>query len=391
MAMGGCRFFQQLQCILTAMQSWRKAGVEDTATSSSSSPSKTWSGGLRCQLGIPRRWLLADANFDDAIANNMTYSRWRQIKSVFKLNNNITSPGRGKEGYNPAAKYDLMYCTICMNHFTLWAELDAALDESTWGFGGYMEDCGGRLINKPGGKGGQTTMKFDVSRCYPRAYVHQHKIHERQDGFTAEGKFEIKHLIDQIEKLVVGGGATDDELNVSIPPPSGSGTPAFYWKRQIYSRPPHLTCDIHFSGDNVLDYAGSKGFGITQTCRRDRFPDGLKNYLHHEVVNANDARPKAMRFQKPIVAIKQVPTRGDGEATTKPYTKTMVSFQSTGATDICSVNNLPSADLYVTVKARGKGPARRVWGIEQNEARATYLRHYYGVDNVDHMIKMQRF
>ena len=320
--MGGCRFFQQLQCILTAMQSWRKAGVEDTATSSSSSPSKTWSGGLRCQLGIPRRWLLADANFDDAIANNMTYSRWRQIKSVFKLNNNITSPGRGKEGYDSAAKYDLMYHTIChnMNHFTLWAELDAALDESTWGFGGYMEDCGGRLINKPGGKGGQTTMMFDISCCYPRAYVHRHKIHERPDGFTAEGKFEIKHLIDQIEKLVVGGGATDDELNVSIPPPSGSGTPAVYWKRQIYSRPPHLTCDIHFSGDNVLDYAGSKGFGITQTCRRDRFSDGLKSYLHHEVVNANDARPKAMRFQKPIVAIKQVPTRGDGEATTRPYT-----------------------------------------------------------------------
>ena len=65
----------------------------------------------------------------------------------------------------------------------------------------------------------------------------------------------------------------------------------------------------------------------------------------------------------------------------------MVSFQSTGATNICGVNNLPSADLYVTVKARGKGPARRVWGIEQNEARATYLGHYYGVDNVDHMIK----
>ena len=85
--------------------------------------------------------------------------------------------------------------------------------------------------------------------------------------------------------------------------------------------------------------------------------------------------------------MKQVPTRGDGEATTKPYTKTMVSFQSIGATNICGENNLPSADLYVTFKARGKGTARRVWGIEQNEARATYLGHYYGVDNVDHMIK----
>ncbi len=50
-----------------------------------------------------------------------------------------------------------------MNYFMLWAELDAAGDESTWGFGSYMGDCGGRLINKPVGKGGMTTMLFDVS------------------------------------------------------------------------------------------------------------------------------------------------------------------------------------------------------------------------------------
>ena len=144
--------------------------------------------------GIPRRWLSADADYDNAFANNMTYSRWQQIKSVFKkLNNNLTSPGHGKEGYDPAAKYDLIYRTIChnMNHFTLLAELDATLDELTWGFGGYMGDCGGRLINKPIGKGRQTTMG--------------HKIHECPDGFTAVGKFKIKHLLDQIEKLVVGG------------------------------------------------------------------------------------------------------------------------------------------------------------------------------------------
>ncbi len=28
-----------------------------------------------------------------------------------------------------------------------------------------------------------------------------------------------------------------------------------------------------------------------------------------------------------------------------------------------------------------------MWGIEQNEARETYLTHYYGLDNADHMIK----
>ncbi len=70
----------------------------------------------------------------------------------------------------------------------------------------------------------------------------------------------------------------------------------------------------------------------------------------------------------------------------------MVSFQSTGATNISGVNNLPPANLYVTVKSQGKKPNRRHWGIDQNEeACQTYLgRHYYRVDNVDHMIKNAR-
>jgi hypothetical protein len=186
----------------------------------------------------------------------------------------------------------------------------------------------------------------------------------------------------------VAGNATDEELDVSIPPPSGVGAPTIYRRRCIYSHPPHITCDNHFLGDNVLDYAGRKGFGITQTCRRDQFPEGLKEYLHHEVVNAGDARPKAMRFQKPIVAVKQVPAEDlGGVGATKACTKMLVSFQSTGATNISGINNLPSANLYVTIKERGKHPNRRYWGIEQNEARQTYLGHYYGINNVDHMIK----
>ena len=183
-----------------------------------------------------------------------------------------------------------------MNYITLQAELDVAGDESTWGFAGYMADAGGRLMNKPVGKGGQTTMIYDVSRRYPRAYVHRHKVHVRPVGFTAEGKFEIKNLIDQLDKLVVGRVASE-ELKTSVPPPSGYGEPTTYRKRCIYPRPPHITCDNHFSGDNVLDYAGEKGFGITQTCCWDRYPKGLKEYLHHEVVDANNARPRAMRFK----------------------------------------------------------------------------------------------
>ncbi len=90
-----------------------------------------------------------------------------------------------------------------------------------------------------------------------------------------------------------------------------------------------------------------------------------------------------MRFAMPIVAVKQQPAVEESKA----YTKTLVSFQSTGATNICGENNLPSVTNYVSNKVRGKGKTKRVWGIEQNKARETYLRHYYSINNfLDHMI-----
>ena len=64
-----------------------------------------------------------------------------------------------------------------------------------------------------------------------------------------------------------------------------------------------------------------------------------------------------------------------------------VSFQSTGATHISSVNNLPSCQLYVGKKERGRKEEKNVWGIEQNEARETYLSYYYGINIADHMIQ----
>ena len=89
-----------------------------------------------------------------------------------------------------------------------------------------------------------------------------------------------------------------------------------------------------------------------------------------------------MPYENPIVAIKQV----EATETTKVYTKIHISFQSTGCTNISGVNNLPSAGLYVTQKARGKGCNKRILGIKQNEARQTYLSQYFAVDNTDHMI-----
>ena len=149
---------------------------------------------------------------------------------------------------------------------------------------------------------------------------------------------------------------------------------------KIYPSPPHGTADNHFSGDQVLDMAGNLGMGLTLTSRRDRFPRGTKDYFHSGKVSV-DQRTKVMRFGNPIFARKQV------KGTANEFTKTFVSFQSTGATNICGVNNLPSLQLCGVTKSRGQGAEKRQWAIEWNEARGTYLSTYWAVDNLDHMIK----
>jgi len=154
-------------------------------------------------------------------------------------------------------------------------------------------------------------------------------------------------------------------------------------KKKIYAKLPHIVADNHFSGENVMEYIGRRGFGITTTCRRDRFPPGLKDYLHHDKVTSTDKRTRVARFEQPIMAVKHIARSG----TDKAYTRTLVSFQSTGATNFTGVNNLMSLSLYVQPKFRGAKNHKLAWATEQNEAREIYLNHYHGVDSMDHMIK----
>ncbi len=58
---------------------------------------------------LHRHWLLDNADYNNIIANNMTLTRGCQIKGVFKLNNNLTTPSCGKEGYDLAAKYNPIF------------------------------------------------------------------------------------------------------------------------------------------------------------------------------------------------------------------------------------------------------------------------------------------
>ena len=102
------------------------------------------------------RWDRKDPRFDPYIDNCMTKSRWKILKRYFKLNNNLQDhKHKGDVGFDPCTKYDLVFKALVhnMNYVTKTADLDATIDESTWGFGGYMADCGGRLINKPVSRG----------------------------------------------------------------------------------------------------------------------------------------------------------------------------------------------------------------------------------------------
>jgi hypothetical protein len=93
---------------------------------------------------------------------------------------------------------------------------------------------------------------------------------------------------------------------------------------------------------------------------------------------------KAMRYQNQIVGVRQV----KATQVPKAYIENIVSLQSTGPTNISGINNLPSLQLYVTERVRGRGGG--VWAIKQNEARETYLNHYFGMYVADHMIKIQQ-
>jgi hypothetical protein len=236
-------------------------------------------------------------------------------------------------------------------------------------------------------------MLYDISRRYPRAYVHRHKLHVRHAPFTQVGQSEMVMLVEQVDKMTkkaeMEGDTGNDEDNstqctMSIPNPSGLNSMTYTLKK-VFTQPPHITADNFFSSENLMDWLGRKGYGMTATCSRNLIPANLKPYMHAVKVDSSMQRCKAMRFENPIVAIQQCKEM-DGN---KAYTKTFVSFQSTSGTNIIGVNNLPSVQLYVGQKERGKKKdgTKRVYGIEQNEARETYLNHYYGLDNADHMIK----
>jgi hypothetical protein len=170
-----------------------------------------------------------------------------------KLNNNQTSPKCGEEGYNPAFKFDILYDVIIsnLNAITKYAEANQYGDKTTCGHGRYSK-AGSRLagwiMGKPGiTQGGQIVVISNVSRCRPRVYLHQHKLHECGPRGFVEGPNEVSMIVKHILPLIEGQVADSTRL-------------------QIWNAMPHMTWDNNFPGCTVFKFLGELGFGATMTC-----------------------------------------------------------------------------------------------------------------------------
>ncbi len=97
------------------------------------------------------------------------------------------------------------------------------------------------------------------------------------------------------------------ELEVSIPPPLGYRDPistggGVFTHALLTS---HAT--ITFWVIMCWIMRGRRGSGSPRHAVGINSLRVYRNILHHKQVNVGDAWPKAMRFEKPIVVVKQVP------------------------------------------------------------------------------------
>jgi hypothetical protein len=339
---------------------------------------------------IYRRWRQGETTFDKEIAKSISHTRWLQLKRTYKLCDNQAAPKKGDKGYNPGYKFDYIFKCIInnINELSHSSDLDLCGDETTWAHNGFGEAGTGllaRVMGKPGvTKGGQIVLLSDAYRNRPRAYLHRHKCHPPIAGFTRQGPMEVRMVMEDLKHLVEGEEADG--------------------RRQIFTEKPHSTWDNFFSGDDINDWIGQNGFGVTMTCRRDRLPRGVPNHFFHKVATApGDTKARVARFNNPITVVKHVvvtppppagATGGEPEAEneqpgTPPlkFTRVHVTFQSTSSCNITTVNALNQNSLFVVPKERGSGKQKRKWVIEMNDARQLYLATYGRIDTIDNLIK----
>jgi hypothetical protein len=210
-----------------------------------------------------------------------------------------------------------------------------------------------------------------AQRQYLYAWTPRHKFFEVKSPFTAMGPAEVVRMMDIIRPLVKGEPMEPTDK-----------------RRQIFDEKVYVTIDNLFGGDEILRYLGEDGWKATMTCRRDRLPKGVPkthfNYIKAAPVNA---RSKVARFEQPIVAVKngiqpkkKPSTDNDNakgkrakqknnelmelvENENKDYVVCHVSFQSTGGTNITSVNALSNVELFVHERNKGREKTKGLGGL----------------------------
>ncbi|KAL7524560.1 hypothetical protein ACHAWF_000996 [Thalassiosira exigua] len=245
-------------------------------------------------------WCKDNDDYDPLIAGFMYHWRWCDLRRNMKLNNNSQCLVRGQPGHDPSAKYRFVWDVMTgnLNSYVKEASNDFTVDECTLGSMSFLA----------AGK-------------------------KRVAPFTQEGPWEIKELIDVVDLLICGHLLSPDN------------------KRRLLW--PILTFDNHFSGCHVTEYMGTWGYRATCTTQRDCLPkDIFKKYFHHKKLQMVSKESKVARFATPIVAVKYVPGKPGSNKT--PYLRAHVSFQSTGATNISSVDALEEVSLNVMLKSWGR-------------------------------------
>ncbi len=95
------------------------------------------------------------------------------------------------------------------------------------------------------------TIFYDIHQCYPRAYIHRHKLQKQPEGFNQQRPAEVVDLVTMLDSLLVNGNSTKRETN-EIQNPTGIDFEKFKM-RKIYPVPPHIVANNHFLGDKVMD------------------------------------------------------------------------------------------------------------------------------------------
>ena len=239
-------------------------------------------------------------------------------------------------------------------------------------------------MNKKVNKGGQITIISDSGRFRPRAHIHRHKLHKKIDGMTRRGTNELAILLTDIKEMILPQDPLTSDTShlfpTTIPPPATppASTTRTQKRKKIFRKKPTVCADNFFFDDKMCEWIGKNGFGCIGTTARNCLPKDIeKKYLHGEKHLAGCKFSKVARFTNPIIAVKEK----DG------YQRVLVSFQSTNATNITSVNCFNQVRLFVELRERGKGVRKRTWGIEMNDARRHYLSTYYRIDVTDHLLK----